>query len=590
MFRCSHTSSCIHYNDLCNNKRDCLHGEDEMLCDLTSCPKYCSCLLYAITCSSNEFKLDTLVKRPYRYAFIRNNSLGLYNMDAFRKIIVLKLQNDSLGSFCLRTQKHTNSLKGLDLSFNRIVYNIHDRDCFKPFPNMLILNLTNNAIQTLTRFIFNSLSNLNELDLSSNPILIFNQATFSRLTKLTILVLIHLHITYIEKSTFALDNLKLIFTDDFHICCFASIDTYCTSKIRWPFRCGDLLGSHQLQTCLWFLSLLIIFLNGISIWLCARTIYLDKSILDKPKTYPITVLVLNIGDLLNGFHLITIASADAYYGLDYITLDIEWRSGFLCNFVSNLSLFANLITMYSLILLAASRLCITINPLNTKVLSKKFILKVILLGMICSLSFVFIAISLQLAGSGGKMIQPVPLCIAYGTSLKGSSSITLVYGFFQILAVFTIILIHIFLIISLKKIDRKNAKLHRDQIPTDSSKNKASRNVLFQLIAVSTSNIVCWLPLSILLWSAVLSDQFPISLLFWVVLILTPINSCLNPCFLQFNVNLNKLRACFRTLSHDCDYSGIQKFMSHLRGYFWIELPPLSTSAFTFLKSKKSDY
>ncbi len=52
MFRCQHF--CIHLASLCDGVADCLHAEDELLCQLSKvpCPDRCSCLAFAIMCEN----------------------------------------------------------------------------------------------------------------------------------------------------------------------------------------------------------------------------------------------------------------------------------------------------------------------------------------------------------------------------------------------------------------------------------------------------------------------------------------------------------------------------------------------------------
>ena len=71
-------------------------------------------------------------------------------------------------------------------------------------------------------------------------------------------------------------------------------------------------------------------------------------------------------------------------------------------------------------------------------------------------------------------------------------------------------------------------------IQASARRHNLSKTVLIQLVFVNVSNIICWLPSSIVLFSSLLHTKYPIQLLFWVVLVLTPTNSIINPCVLVF--------------------------------------------------------
>ncbi len=470
------------------------------------------------------------------FVSIASGSFDIQVLDMFGDVVVLKLHGNKLITFCLEGIRTIPSLKSLDISSNCITYDSQPHHCFKPFQGMIMVNLSYNHISLLPEKLFTQNNQVELLDLSFNSIISLQDSSLRRLNILKVFLFKQDHNIMIGRNTFAFSNLELVVTRDLHLCCFVSHGTHCTSKISWPFKCGDLLGSMSIRVCLWILSLLIALFNGASITVCSYKIYKHRPLSDMSISCTITILMLNIGDFLNGLHLIIIASADIYFGSDYVGQDVYWRRSILCNFSSMVSLFANLITMYSLCLIAACQLSVTLNPLKSNAIRTDFVLKLILLGVCCNVLATIISVSL---GFKGVMIQPTPLCIVYGVNTKIYSSVALIFGLSQMLATAIIVVIYSYLILSLREICKNQRKLDA----SEKGERMANFKVVIQLILVSISNVVCWMPSSILMLSSVISDTYPITLLFWVVLVLTPLNSILNPCLLQSNVKLRCLKS-----------------------------------------------
>ena len=52
---------------------------------------------------------------------------------------------------------------------------------------------------------------------------------------------------------------------------------------------------------------------------------------------------------------------------------------------------------------------------------------------------------------------------------------------------------------------------------------------MYQLIITSTSNIICWFPANVIYLSAMFLSSYSIDLVIWTTVIITPINSIINP-------------------------------------------------------------
>ncbi len=136
--------------------------------------------------------------------------------------------------------------------------------------------------------------------------------------------------------------------------------------------------------------------------------------------------------------------------------------------------------------------------------------------------------TLNITNNNGR--QSVPLCILYGMSGNIILSVsTAIIGSIHFLAVLIIPSLYLHVIHLLRKAD-----LHRKE-NVSSAKDHLTQQVLVQLILVNISNVICWLPSSIVMFLSLAYKKYPIELLFIVVLVLTPTNSVLNPCILRFS-------------------------------------------------------
>ena len=61
------------------------------------------------------------------------------------------------------------------------------------------------------------------------------------------------------------------------------------------------------------------------------------------------------------------------------------------------------------------------------------------------------------------------------------------------------------------------------------SRKKSYVYLLIQLIAVTFSNLLCWIPSNIIYLSSLFMSRYPTDLLIWTTIAVTPINSIINP-------------------------------------------------------------
>ncbi len=522
LLKCKESIVCVHVTDTCNGRADCPLGEDELFCDLPVCPDGCTCLHYAMTFSNFNSIMKMNNNLPFLYISISKSTISHGFIKFLVGVKVLRLQNNSAKTSYFADSKIKLITTMVDLSFNQIHLK---KDCFRSISNVLSLNLSFNSISSIPRQTFISLKMIIHLDLSFNSIRLLKSKSFVNQNHLKRINLLQSLQIKLEMDVFENLDLEVVFTDTFHINCFVKNST---SKIIWPFTCGHLLGTTALRISLWILSFSIIIFNVISIGISHNQIKSSSSSqIQKGTTYKSCIILLNMSDCCIGVQLLTLASADLYYGEKYIIYDTIWRSSAICHTISLLSLAANLLSMYILAFIAVSRLILVIFPMSEAVKRRKTLFFVIGAGLFGICTFLVTIIFTMAHSNDEGAIQPLPLCLMYGVSGR-YTFISVVYGTAQLTSTFFILVIYIILVFALSKARKRRQEITSANNPHDTSVS------LSRLVIVNLSNFFCWIPSSVLLFVSLGVDKYPISLLFWVTMVLTPINSVINPCVLQF--------------------------------------------------------
>ena len=162
---------------------------------------------------------------------------------------------------------------------------------------------------------------------------------------------------------------------------------------------------------------------------------------------------------------------------------------------------------------------IVLKPITT--LSKKsaFVVKWFIYTWI-SLSLVSIAVSLVIKFTFQKL--PLGLCLPFvdpTNSLIIFKLITWTTALLQIIASCSIIIMYAQLIRS----QRKSKEI------LNISKIKSDTNMIIQIIIITSSNILCWIPSSAIYLSSLFMSQYPTAMVVWTTVAVMPLNSIINP-------------------------------------------------------------
>ncbi len=242
------------------------------------------------------------------------------------------------------------------------------------------------------------------------------------------------------------------------------------------------------------------------------------------------ITCLHIFAALNGFCLLILASTDTYYGDTYNSFDIVWRKSFLCNAISIITLLSNIMIEYVLGLIAIARILVIKYPMSTRIKQPWIVVRIVTTGFLIILTFVVSLYISNVLLSGTT--QPLSLCVLYGIQRNiihvfGTAS----YGLLQLCSVLIPAFYFYVILLLCKNTGDRELGVSRDYL---------SKSVFIQLLLINFSHIACWLPTAIVMFIALSNKEYPIYLLNWVVLIITPLNSLLNPFLLRIFKLLSK--------------------------------------------------
>ena len=165
------------------------------------------------------------------------------------------------------------SLLSLDLSFN-CVHNIK-RHCFTTLHSVKSIILSNNCITSVETHAFYDLTYLKILDLSDNFVIKCFANIIKGSSNLKLFILKNVSANYLAKNLFEGVHSDIIDTDDYRLCCVASLHSVCTAQLPWHISCDNLLPNSVVRWSFIMISISIIVMNGISVAIYVR-VWLKK--------------------------------------------------------------------------------------------------------------------------------------------------------------------------------------------------------------------------------------------------------------------------------------------------------------------------
>ncbi len=530
-FKCKFTDICIHLGQVCDQQNDCPMRDDEYLCAVAgiSCPEFCTCLAYAVMCK-NITLTNELLQKLFTFSFVSIYHANNVYRQTNRKqsdttLMILTIRHAKIADLCsLVAFKSTLLL--IDFIFNAI-HNLHCT-CFSQSQNLLNLQLSSNMLSKLSPNILTNAKKLVLLNISANPLIEISAEAFQNLLNLRILSLSstkafeEIELGNILPTKQSLFDFQVLQTDDHHFCCSFSEDTLCTVPLPWHLPCSRLISGSGLKIVFYIILTKVLAGNIVSFFVLT---FVSKTTFHRQNAYTITTGAVCVIDTLSSVPLLILSVADHIYGDKFGFQEKAWRSSFYCALAFALFVFTYFLSPAILSFVALQRHQIVCNPIKTKFKFSSFVLVHLagVSGLMFAFNFVMVLVTWVNLEQIGQHI-PTSFCSPLVDPLSQVLAIKCLLWFttfWQLFSALFITIIHIKLYFELEA-SRKKVEFLSMQIKSDVA-------LISQLIAVTLSTLFCWIPSSVIYVVAMVAQSYPIEMVLWATLIISPLNSLLNP-------------------------------------------------------------
>ena len=324
-------------------------------------------------------------------------------------------------------------------------------------------------------------------------------------------------------KTFHRLKLSNIISDDYKVCCAVPDGTNCPTKPPWYKSCSNLLPNTILNVFFFVLSVVIIIANILSTIL--RRVSFVKGF-DQSGAFGMAVSFVNVTDILYGIYLLILCIADLIYSGNFVFEEFNWTSSVGCFSTAGIVITFSLLSPCSLFILSFSRLMVVMHPLNTRFKETKFVLKCIF-GIFFSVLILSLGVTILLWVIYFHI--PLNLCSPFVDPTNQVILIKITTWFTVICQLSAIILILIIYIVLIKELRKSQQRMKKA-----TSRQKSNTTLIVQIIIITGSNILCWIPTGVIYLVSMFMKKYPVIMVIWTTIVVTPINSIINPIVFIF--------------------------------------------------------
>ncbi len=529
MFKCKMSSLCVHFHDICNDENNCPQGDDELLCVLhaTECPSQCQCAAVVLFCHNISSRAPlNFQKLPYLVVHVtQTDKLFVLSLLKESSFAFLFLEHNMLEAVCSKLQ--TNHLHKVDLGFN--LMKVLQKNCFAAAPHLKHIGLNDNHLKTVEKGCFNDLPKLSFVNLSNNVLASFASDLCHTCPLIKIIDIQNNTFELLAGTSFTTLSVIYVMTDEYKVCCLVSRDVTCLAKPQWFQSCSSLLGPLSIKITFYTLFSVVFVANLVSLVL--QKVSLKHTSKKQSGAFEVSVASVNATDILCSVYLLILWVVDVSYGNSFVLQETAWASHPMCFVVFAVRMLFAMASPLSLCFLSFSRLMVVLHPVDSKFKNRTFVFHCILVytGVLILFSVILTG---TMAVSGHVLFT---LCSPFVDPEKKSALITFQIYFctlVQISATTFIIASYSYLVVSVKSSQK--------QLQAAMSVQKSNKALIFQLLVVIISNLLCWIPSSVIYLIAMHSDEYPITIVVWNTVVVTTFNSVVNPLVFTL-VTLRKL-------------------------------------------------
>ena len=511
MFKCTNSQKCIHVGDVCDSVKDCPAEDDEYMCSLVGslCPSPCACIGFTIVCY-NVSNTNYLLSVPTTNAIFLNYCDHVFLKKLFRILkfpIFFSIKHNNLKSVC-KNLPHLSKTLTIDLGFNFIEY--VKPNCFRNGFQLISIKLNNNIISIFQRVVLLGMKHLRYLNLNNNLISALFLDYHILVPHLEILSIKNNRLSTISSRFFDNINVKIIMTDNHFICCKTPSKSMCTSAKFWFESCSHLLLQRSITVFAFCSSIFIIFCNVFLAFWQKQLLMQSKK---KYSNFQCVALSINIIDLNWGIYLIFLVISNILFEDNFVIQESLWKSSLICFFLFSINLHFNILSPLISSFMSFSKLMVVMYPFNSNFRNRKFVLR-------CCITMYGFATTLVIGFSitFKYMYSNVPfrLCSPFVDPTHSNMMLT----------VTTCLVVSLQFIVYFLNIlfSSKMICLLKDSI----SKKHNITSLVTQFCIFTVSNTVCWISSGIIFLICMFIDEFSITMLTWVVIKITSVNSITN--------------------------------------------------------------
>ncbi|KAK7095196.1 hypothetical protein V1264_006640 [Littorina saxatilis] len=540
-YRCWDSAVCLHPDHLCDGVSSCPRNDDEMFCDGT-CPEECQCQGNAFICDG---LFDTQLFTQLRYLDAAGSGIKPQHVLHYWYLIWINMQSCAVDY--LPVMDFPN-LKLLDLSENLLT--VVRMDAFMSTKNLEILSLAGNPLVSLLGTVsVTQGSSLKRFDVSRTDLRTFDSIVLTNFTAIRELNISDGKLLQIADNGFrfapslwqldirgnnireyppdafkSLRELRVLYATNFRFCCRDALPKHYTDIvcISSPVgdeisSCEDLLHSGMYRAYLWLICVMSIVGNvGCFMFRFVTEHKMTKTALD------IFVTNLCLADLLMGVYLTMVGTADSLYRGQYLSYERSWTASAVCKTAGFLSLLSSEVSAFIICLITLDRFIVLKFPFS----KKKFRTKSALVAsfLVWTVGFMMAAIPLLPMTSHWEFYGQSAICMPMPITSETFQG----HGFSSGFIVVNFVLF-IFIVTGLSII---YSSVQSEVL------SQTSQDVTFarRLFAVVASDAACWLLIGILGLLASAGVPIPGEVNEALAIFVLPLNSALNPFIYVFNM------------------------------------------------------
>ncbi len=535
LFKCAASQVCVHLDNLCDGVPDCPLADDESHCSLkdVQCPDQCHCLTFAVLCTNIIVKDWRTQFAPFHVLLISNSKAQSFvGLSRFRHLHFI---SGNLALVC-EFLYSKGSLELLNIAENEICK--VGPGCFGRQEAIKMIELSRNLISVVPSGLFSNLPNLVFINLSSNPIHNIELDAFHSLAYISLISFLNVTILSLDKESFRKISFDLLETNKFWMCCLLPTGTACSVKGPWYFSCTDLLPNVALRVVIPAIGFSILFMNCFSAFVLKQAQKL--STLNTKETAAAFSLVASfviLSDLLCSFPLCGLWIFNVIHQGNLSFIANEWQASVKCAMIFGLFVLFSLGTPLVLSFFAFVRLQVVENPITTRFKSTNVLLQFLVPGFIVSFSI--------------SLIMTVVTWLEKSKFVHIKQSLVLCYPFVDLTDQLVLIKVVTSLVLTLQLVGAmyilvvyfklfSSVQASKVQAAASVSKHKSNTALMVQIVCITSSNILCWIPSNTVHLVALVKESYSLQMVFWTAATIYPLNSLVNPAVFSIT-SLRKL-------------------------------------------------